>query len=179
MIRLLVLELLSQNPMSGYEMKQILEQTDAKRWGNVLPGSIYNAIKKLESGDYIRIANIEMTGKRQRSEYDITEKGKNLLSELVVEALSSPIHFNGDLYSGIGFAYQLDQTLAISALKKNIDSLVKEEKEIKRGIGIKADTIDSELPALSILVSEHMLNSIALQKELLENVIHTIENESG
>lgn len=178
MIKLLVLELLSQSPMSGYEMKQILEQSDAKRWGNVLPGSIYNALKNLASENYIEISKIEMTGNRQRSEYRITEKGKTLLNELVVDALSTSIRFNGDLYSGIGFAYQIDPALAISILKKNIKQLDNEANEIKQGIKVKATATDGDLPALSSLVVAHMLKSIKLQKELLNSVISTIQNET-
>lgn len=123
MIKLLVLELLCQGPMSGSEMKQILEQTDAQRWVNILPGSIYNAIDKLRDDQFIEIAAIEMTGTRKRSEYKITNKGKQLLLELVEEALSSSIQFNGELYSGIGFAYQIDSELAVSILNRNIDNL--------------------------------------------------------
>ncbi|MGM0123662.1 hypothetical protein IGI37_001035 [Enterococcus sp. AZ194] len=178
MIRLLVLELLSQSPMSGYEIKQILEKTDAKRWGNVLPGSIYHAIKKLELSECIKIANIEMTGKRQRSEYTITKKGTKLLSELVIEALSSPIHFAGDLYSGIGVIHQVGKDQAIAELEKNLITLDKEAAEIKQGIKMKIESIDAELPTLSSLVVEHMIKSIDIQKELIKGVIHTLENKT-
>ena len=34
--------------MSGYDIKQMLQTMDAKRWGGVLIGSIYYALKKLE-----------------------------------------------------------------------------------------------------------------------------------
>lgn len=130
MIKLLVLELLNRRPMSGYEMKQILENTDAKRWSGVLPGSIYNAIKKLEKEGYIIISSIEMTGNRQRSEFKITQKGKDYQQSLIKDALSSPVLYNGDLYSGIGFAYQLDHQSAISILQNNISALNKEKKKL-------------------------------------------------
>lgn len=178
MIRLLILELLSEQPMSGYEMKQILEKTDASRWGNILPGSIYNALKKLEAEHYIRISKIEMTGNRQRSEYSINEQGREKLKELISEALSSPVSFNGHLYSGIGFAYQLDSKQTISILKKNVAALNKEKNEIEQGIVKKSNTINSELPTLSKIVVSHMIKTIELQKELLFEVIETLEDES-
>ena len=38
--------------MSGYDIKQMLQTMDAKRWGGVLIGSIYYALKKLEKNGY-------------------------------------------------------------------------------------------------------------------------------
>ena len=48
MTKLLVLGLLDGGPMSGYDLQQKLGGADAERWGGVLPGSIYHALKKLE-----------------------------------------------------------------------------------------------------------------------------------
>ncbi len=44
--RMLVLSLLDYEPMSGYDIKQMLEMTDAERRGGVLIGSIYHALKE-------------------------------------------------------------------------------------------------------------------------------------
>lgn len=46
MTRLLVLGMLNVQPMSGYDVQQGLQMTDAERWGGVLIGSIYHALKK-------------------------------------------------------------------------------------------------------------------------------------
>ena len=59
MIRLLVLWLLDNEPMSGYDIKQMLQTMDAKRWGGVLIGSIYYALKKLEKNEYICVTDME------------------------------------------------------------------------------------------------------------------------
>ena len=52
MTKLLVLGLLDGGPMSGYDLQQKLGGADAERWGGVLPGSIYHALKKLEVEGY-------------------------------------------------------------------------------------------------------------------------------
>ncbi|WP_342573949.1 PadR family transcriptional regulator [Solibacillus sp. FSL K6-1781] len=179
MIKLLVLELLNRRPMSGYEMKQILENTDAKRWSGVLPGSIYNAIKKLEKEGYIIISSIEMTGNRQRSEFKITQKGKDYQQSLIKDALSSPVLYNGDLYSGIGFAYQLDHQSAISILQNNMSALNKEKKEIIAGKKQKEIATNGELSELSSIVINHMIKTIELQSQLIESVIGVIKKENN
>ena len=48
MTRLLVLGMLKMEPMSGYDIQQLLKLKNADQWGGVLIGSIYHALKKLE-----------------------------------------------------------------------------------------------------------------------------------
>ena len=50
MTKLLVLGLLDGGPMSGYDLQQKLGGADAERWGGVLPGSIYHALKSWRGG---------------------------------------------------------------------------------------------------------------------------------
>ena len=66
MTRLLVLGLLDEQPMSGYDIQQKIIGADAERWGGVLVGSIYHALKKLEQEKYIELSGIEQTGHRQK-----------------------------------------------------------------------------------------------------------------
>lgn len=49
MTKLLVLGLLEEHPMSGYDIQQKISMADAERWGGVLVGSIYHALKKLKN----------------------------------------------------------------------------------------------------------------------------------
>ncbi|MFR4561382.1 MAG: PadR family transcriptional regulator [Flavonifractor plautii] len=67
MTKLLVLGLLDGGPMSGYDLQQKLGGADAERWGGVLPGSIYHALKKLEGEGCIALAGVEQTGHRQKA----------------------------------------------------------------------------------------------------------------
>ena len=75
MIRLLVLWLLDNESMSGYDIKQMLQTMDAKRWGGVLIGSIYYSLKKLEKNGYICVTDMEQAQYRPRVTYSITQKG--------------------------------------------------------------------------------------------------------
>ena len=87
MTKLLVLGLLDGGPMSGYDLQQKLGGADAERWGGVLPGSIYHALKKLEGEGCIALAGVEQTGYRQKAVYRITEAGRNHLHTLIADAL--------------------------------------------------------------------------------------------
>jgi DNA-binding PadR family transcriptional regulator len=99
--RLLVLGLLQQRPMHGYEITQVIAQGQLDRWANVLPGSIYHALGKLEADGLLRPEAEERTGDRLRKIYAITPDGREALLDLVRQALSRPPH---DLRSDLALA---------------------------------------------------------------------------
>ena len=99
-IRLLVLWLLDNESMSGYDIKQMLQTMDAKRWGGVLIGSIYYALKKLEKNGYICVTDMEQAQYRPRVTYSITQKGKKYLRTL---KLTTPISNGGLILTPPGY----------------------------------------------------------------------------
>jgi DNA-binding PadR family transcriptional regulator len=102
MTRLLVLGMLDIQPLSGYDIQQMLRISDAERWGGVLIGSIYHALKKMESEGYIELKSIEQTGHRQKAVYSITDKGRDYLKALTLESLQSlSLEYPTALYSGL------------------------------------------------------------------------------
>lgn len=108
MTKLLVLGLLDGGPMSGYDLQQKLGGADAERWGGVLPGSIYHALKKLEGEGCIALAGVEQTGHRQKAVYRITEAGRNHLHTLIADALrASSALYPTTLYSALSLADKL------------------------------------------------------------------------
>ncbi|MEH7026131.1 PadR family transcriptional regulator [Bacillus wiedmannii] len=179
MTKLLVLAMLSMQPMSGYEIKSMLEMNDAQRWAGVLPGSIYNALKKLEKDGYIELASIENSGHRQKAIYKITSKGEEYQKQLVLECLgSAKINYPTDLYSGISLAYQLPKDEAIEKLTKNKEQLVRESQAVKTGMEAKEKALQGEIPQLTKIVFEHMFDVIKVQIKLIEATISIIEQKS-
>lgn len=59
MTRVLVLGLLDVKPMSGYDIQQLLRISDAERWGGVLIGSIYHALKKMEKEGLVVVESLD------------------------------------------------------------------------------------------------------------------------
>lgn len=100
MTKLLVLGLLDAHPMSGYDIQQKISMADAERWGGVLVGSIYHALKKLEQENYIALADVKQTGHRQKAVYEITDRGKDYLQSLILDSLrTSSVLYPTTLYS--------------------------------------------------------------------------------
>ncbi len=178
MTKLLVLAMLGIQPMSGYEIKSMLEMNDAQRWAGVLPGSIYNALKKLEKDGYIEVSSIESSGHRQKAIYKITSKGEEYQKELALECLGSfKINYPTDLYSGISLVHQLPEKEAIEQLENNKKQLDLELDAIKTGLKVKEKALQGEIPQLTKIAFEHMFEVIESQIKLVDSVISVIEQK--
>lgn len=116
MTKLLVLGLLDERPMSGYDIQQMLKVMDAEHWGGVLVGSIYHALKKMEAEGLVEVISVEQTGHRQKAVYQITEKGSAYLKKLVRDALkTSSVVYPSRLYSGLSYVHKLPKEEAWKA----------------------------------------------------------------
>ena len=74
--RLVILGLLRDRPLYGYELKQIIEEHMGD-WTNIAFGSIYYALGKLDEEGLIEQVAVEQEGRRpSRSVYQITAAGQ-------------------------------------------------------------------------------------------------------
>jgi DNA-binding PadR family transcriptional regulator len=75
-VRLVLLGLLRERPLYGYEIKQIIEE-HMNDWTSIAFGSIYFALDKLASEKFVEKVDVEQDSKRpSRSVYQITESGR-------------------------------------------------------------------------------------------------------
>jgi len=83
--RLVLLGLLQNKPLYGYELKQIIEEHMGD-WTNIAFGSIYFALGKLSEEGFVKKISEQKVGNRpSRSIYQITDKGKNEFLSLLRE----------------------------------------------------------------------------------------------
>jgi len=76
---LLLLSIIAKQDMYGYEIVQALKQSSDELY-SMSEGTLYPALKRLESHDYINSYWIENEGTRRRKYYALTEEGQNALS---------------------------------------------------------------------------------------------------
>ena len=79
-----ILNLLSERPMHGYELITVLEERSGGRW-KPSPGSIYPALGKLEARGLV--TSTEEDGKRQ---YSLTEEGKQVAANFAEHGVAAP-----------------------------------------------------------------------------------------
>lgn len=74
--RLMVLGLLHAAPMHGYDIRKRLDIIHAEAWADVLPGSIYHALKQMEKEGLLAVEATERSGNRLRAVYALTDAGR-------------------------------------------------------------------------------------------------------
>ena len=81
--RLFVLGTLERGPAHGHEIRRLAERIDVENWSDAHVGSIYNAIRRLESEELIDTIRHEQVGRRPaRTVYGITDSGRLELASL-------------------------------------------------------------------------------------------------
>ena len=176
MTKLLVLGLLDAHPMSGYDIQQKISMADAERWGGVLVGSIYHALKKLEQENYIALAGVKQTGHRQKAVYEITDRGKDYLQSLILDSLrTSSVLYPTTLYSGLSLLDKIPRENALIALEEQKKSLEKEYNFLEQGEKKNADA-EEEIPLISKITIENMFDIIRQQQRFIDKLINAIEH---
>ena len=178
MTRLLVLGMLDVKPMSGYDIQQALQMTDAERWGGVLIGSIYHALKKMEQEGVVEVSSMEQTGHRQKAIYAITAKGRQYLQTLLYDALKTPPPlYPSTVYSALSFCDKLPAAQCCEALRLQHAELQREYEAVERGLRAKDEAMQHNIPPMVKLIMEHMFAVIRQQQQFVEDALHLLENE--
>ncbi|WP_028559078.1 PadR family transcriptional regulator [Paenibacillus pinihumi] len=169
MTRLMVLGLLRNGPMSGYQMHQMLQMLQSDKWAGILPGSIYHALKKMEQEKFVEIASVEQTGNRSKAIYRITPSGEQEMKKLITESLSiSSIAFPAPLYTGISFLAWIPADEAVAALDQQIAKITKDYEEMKYGEEQKQQ--EGDLPAIVRLSFDNMYDHYELHLSFLQKL---------
>ncbi len=169
--RLLVLGLLKQQPMSGYEIQHLLLCSKTEQWADVLPGSVYHALKKLASEELVVLQATEQTGNRAKAIYAITPKGEEEFRRLLREAWQVPVlHFPSGLYAALTFVEELPQEEVLHSLDEQIGALEAELATWNAGERIKSEVaaMPDYLHALFANGREHIEIDLRLLRHLKE-----------
>lgn len=83
---LVVLSMLTETPMHGYELWAELERRQVPKWASITKTQVYYSLRKLEAADYI--GAIDDTGSLgpERRVYKPTDTGRRLLSDQLAHA---------------------------------------------------------------------------------------------
>lgn len=162
--------------MSGYDIQQMIGMMDAERWGGVLVGSIYHALKKLEQENYIEITSVEQTGHRQKAIYQITQQGREHLKSLVIDSLrTSSVLYPTTLYSGLTFIEKIPRKNARQALEEQKRLLDEEYRALEQGLKEKETAMQNDVPELSKITFDNMFSIIRQQQQFIDKLLDALE----
>lgn len=120
---LVVLGLLREKPMHGYQLYQEIERREMEHWAQVNLASIYNTLSRLQRNKLIQ-GKEERPGKMpERRVYHITPKGKKRLVELVEMALNEQKMPQDSFMVGVAFLHVLSKGKVLDSLSKKKEHL--------------------------------------------------------
>lgn len=124
MTRLLVLWLLAERPLTGYEIKKALTDDGMRFWFALEDGSIYSALRTLTKHGDTEIVGTERDGNRPtRTRYRITEAGTRRYRQLLIEALATPALPVAPIDVALAARGDVDATATSEALASRTKSL--------------------------------------------------------
>jgi DNA-binding PadR family transcriptional regulator len=87
-LSLAILGLISQNPLTGYDLRKVFLTTPMGHFSSS-PGAIYPALRRIEQAGWIRSLTKEGESRRQRVVYEITTRGLKVLQEHLSRPVAS------------------------------------------------------------------------------------------
>lgn len=170
--------LAAQEPRSGYDFKTLFESTALRQFSSS-PGSIYPALKRLESAGLLRSEMSESTGDRSRRVYSATEAGRTTLggwleSDVTVDELRRDLRLpvlRFSLFGSIG----LSRDGAIRFLEQLEEAAEEYRAEIDRTAESLAD-LNDPFPKLAL---EHGRATLEVHRDWSRRSADTLRKEAS
>jgi len=153
--RLVILGLLRERPLYGYELKQIIEEHMGD-WTNIAFGSIYFALSKLTEEGFVEQVATEQEGRRpSRTVYQITAAGRAEFLRLLREVWGEVERHYYTIDIGLAFM----ETLPVEEVKGYLRGRIVQLEGIVQHIAQhQAEQMSRpEVPATAAAVFDHGL----------------------
>jgi len=170
--RLVILGLLRDRPLHGYEIKHVIEKHMGD-WTSIAFGSIYFALDKLSDEGFIEKAGTEQEGGRpSRSVFRITGHGRREFERLLREVWANLEREYFSLDIGLFFINALPREEIVTYLQGRVARL---DAIIEQGSIQKADQLSQpDMPALATAIFDHslahLMAELAWTNDLLDQV---------
>ena len=171
-----ILALLAEEPMHPYRMQQLIKERGKDQIINVRQrASIYQTIERLLRDGQISVKEtLRETGKPDRTVYEITKEGREILIEWIREVLSTPIQEFPNFPVAISYISILSPQDALEKLEQRIDVLEKTVQQIDNNL----QTYKSIIPRLFMLESEYQKTGLATELEWVRSASEDIRDGS-
>jgi DNA-binding PadR family transcriptional regulator len=171
--RLVILGLLRDRPLYGYEIKQIIEEqmTD---WTSIAFGSIYFALDKMTKESFVSKVGMEQAGSRPaRAVYEITDTGRDEFKRLLRQTWNEFDREYFPLDIGIFFMDSLPHEEVSAALHKRISIL---EASLQQLDGHQTEELaDPQVPARARAIFDHTRLHLQAELEWLRGLIRHVD----
>jgi DNA-binding PadR family transcriptional regulator len=171
---ILVLGLLLDRPMHGYEISQQVKAEDVTIWFNISTPAIYYSLNKLRRKNLISETRTR-DGGTEKSVYHVTEQGRERFFAGMEATLASeePVRFENDV--GIFLLNKLPQARALSLLEQRLDFLQRWSEEIDQAL--EEALLANEQP-LRVAVLEHSAACARVERDWLSKLLGQMRGDA-
>jgi DNA-binding PadR family transcriptional regulator len=174
-----LLQLISENgELSGYSISRLIEERGYREWADIGDTSIYTGLEKLNKNEFVRFyVDTDKQGKGPLpKKFNLTHKGKKILKEEVVEALSVTRERDRRFDIALAAIREIAPAEAIQALEKRKLFLSTEMQRINTKF-IQQD--GQALPKHVQILFKHPLILIKAELKFMDEIIDTIKTGQG
>jgi DNA-binding PadR family transcriptional regulator len=174
-----LLQLISENgELSGYSISRLIEERGYREWADIGDTSIYTGLEKLNNNEYVKFyVDTDKQGKGPLpKKFNLTHKGKKILKEEVVEALSATRERDRRFDIALAAIREIAPEEAIEALEKRKLFLSTEMQRINTKF-IQQD--GQALPKHVRILFKHPLILIKAELKFMDEIIDTIKTSQG
>jgi DNA-binding PadR family transcriptional regulator len=168
---LLVLGLLLDRPMHGYEINQHLQAEDVMTWFDISTAAIYYSLNKLRRQGLISETRTRGGG-AEKSVYHVTEQGREQFFAGMEATLGSeePVRFKYDL--GIFLLNKIPQSRALALLQKRLSFLKARSDALEQALRREQN---ARSQPLRIAILQHGASCVAIEAEWLTGIIGQLQ----
>ena len=173
-VRLVILGLLRERPLYGYEIKQIIEE-NMSDWTSIAFGSIYFALDKLAEEKFVEKVEVEPAGRRpSRSVYQITSSGRQEFLRLLREGWQQFEREYFPLDVCLFFLDSLPQGEVIAYLQSRKSAL---QDALGYVNGHRAEQLaHSEVPPLAAEIFDHTIFHTQAELDWVSGLLQKLES---
>lgn len=168
----LILGIVAEKPINPYEVKKLLEKIEIKKWLPVAASSVYATIRDLSKKEYIAGEVMKEGNMPEKTLYSITERGKEVLHDTLVEFLGSTELDSKKFNISSLMLCHLMKEEAVEILQKKLKVL--EKKALMLGKVVKDFNDSKAIPYIGLSIIKHQLGitneEISSTKELLKDI---------
>jgi DNA-binding PadR family transcriptional regulator len=172
---LLLLGLLLDRPMHGYELYQQIQAEGIDSWFNVSAAGVYYSLRKLRDQGLVAESRQRAGGSSRKSIYRLTEKGRAAFFEVMDVELAARDEIYLDFDLAIYLLNKYPLLRALSHLEQRQAFLEEQSQAVQSAVAAERNNGSSPL---KLAILDHKRRYLEMEEEWLAEVIQSIR-ENG
>ncbi len=162
-LALSILELLDERPMHPYELAATMRERHHDEFIRLNFGTLYHTVEVLERSGLVVSVEREKEGRRpERTIYELTEAGRDLLVKVVSEILARPTREYPNFAAGLMFMHHLEAHQAAQLLDERVAALAAKTEKLTR---VMAELRTAGVTRLALIELEHKIAMLEAERE--------------